>query len=72
MEKSLNIIMDDEMLKLKQALIEAVNSAALPISVKKLVVDSTARDISTALQNMVDKERNELSQETESEDKGDE
>jgi hypothetical protein len=70
MEKSVNLILEDEIAKLRQALINSVNSAALPVSVKKLVIDGTARDILAALQKMIDKERTELAQEPETEDKG--
>lgn len=70
MEKSVNLMLEDEIAKLRQALINSVNSAALPVSVKKLVVDGTARDILAALQKMIDKERTELAQEPETEDKG--
>ncbi len=72
MKKSVNLILDEEIKRLKQALIEAVNGAALPASVKKLVVESTVRDICLALQNMTDNERIKLAQEQETEDKGDE
>jgi hypothetical protein len=70
MEKSVNLMLEDEIAKLRQALINSVNSAALPVSVKKLVIDGTARDILAALQKMIDKERTELAQEPETEDKG--
>ncbi len=70
MEKSVNLILEDEIAKLRQALINSVNNAALPVSVKKLVIDGTARDILAALQKMIDKERTELAQEPETEDKG--
>lgn len=70
MEKSVNLMLEDGIAKLRQALINSVNSAALPVSVKKLVVDGTARDILAALQKMIDKERTELAQEPETEDKG--
>lgn len=70
MEKSVNLMLEDEIAKLRQALINSVNSAALPASVKKLVIDGTARDILAALQKMIDKERTELAQEPETEDKG--
>lgn len=70
MEKSVNLMLEDEIAKLRQALINSVNNAALPVSVKKLVIDGTARDILAALQKMIDKERTELAQEPETEDKG--
>jgi hypothetical protein len=65
MEKPLNLILEDEIAKLKQSLIESVNSAALPASVKKIVIESSARDICAALQNMTDKERVELAKKIE-------
>jgi hypothetical protein len=68
MKKSVNLFFDEEITKLKEAMIRVANEAQLPPSVKKLVIDSTARDISAALQNMTDKEYAELSQDQNSED----
>lgn len=67
MKKSVNLMLEDEIAKLKTGLIEAMNNAALPLSIKKLVVESTARDISLALQNMINRERIEVEEQAESE-----
>lgn len=58
MDKPPDILLDDEINGLRNAMIEAVNRSRLPMPVIKLVIQSTARDISLAITGQLDGQRN--------------
>ncbi len=58
MKKSVNLIMDEEIKRLKHGIINAVNDAKLPVSVTCLVIVLTAHSLIAALQKIADNERN--------------
>ena len=57
MSKPINLVIEEESAKLRSAIVEAVNQSALPAPVTRIIVESTARDISIAIGRQLDAER---------------